>query len=555
MPRLTGPLLLALALALTATTAAAQPGTIEEIHVQGLFRMTQAGFRHALELTEGDPYDVAVIRRKFRKLWEMELFEDLTVEAEDAPGGGKVVVIKVQERPVLSSVVYDENKVVNQTQIEDALKERDIRLGLGKPINLRAIAGTAGVIRDLLSLKGFMGSKVDYEIEAVTDTARTVRFKIQPGRKTRIKKIDFTGNEVFKDRTLKGQLKLTQARKWYWPFSKKNLYHPLKWDQDAGEIRDLYQRAGYLDIELRGPLVELKQVEKKKRKQREDKPLVPDWLVRGIESYEKRLEREDLRPGRERELRKRKQRLEAKVAKRLAKAKKAGSAGRQLAFLTVPVVEGRQYKMGKLTVEGHGVLTEQQLKGLVPLREGQVLNEGLLKLGVNTITRAYEDRGHLYANVVRRIQRHEDEPVADVLIQISEDRPYRIGRIEFNGNTSTKDNVLRREVQLHEGDLFSRTKLELSRIKLNQLGYFTVEDDPVIEPIEGRDEVRLNFPGQEQGRNEIQVGGGYSGLDGAFFNGVYSTRNFLGRGQVLSLALQVGGRADRYSLSFTEPWF
>ena len=61
--------------------------------------------------------------------------------------------------------------------------------------------------------------------------------------------------------------------------------------------------------------------------------------------------------------------------------------------------------------------------------------------------------------------------------------------------------------------------------------------------------------GEEQGRNEIQVGGGYSGVDGAFFNGVYSTRNFLGRGQIVSLALQIGGRSSRYQLSFQEPWF
>jgi len=131
-----------------------------------------------------------------------------------------------------------------------------------------------------------------------------------------------------------------------------------------------------------------------------------------------------------------------------------------------------------------------------------------------------------------------------------------VSKIEFAGNTSTQDRVLRRELRLTEGDLFSRSKLDLSVAKVNQLGYFEVKkDDVVVEPVEGEGRVRILVPGEEKGRNEIQIGGGYSGIDGAFFQGFYSTRNFLGRGQVLSTSVQVGGRSNRYSISFQEPWF
>jgi outer membrane protein insertion porin family len=108
---------------------------------------------------------------------------------------------------------------------------------------------------------------------------------------------------------------------------------------------------------------------------------------------------------------------------------------------------------------------------------------------------------------------------------------------------------------LAEGDLFSRTKLEISQARVNQLGYFGVQREPIIEPLENEGTVRIVLPGIEQGRNEIQIGGGFSGLEGAFFSGIYSTRNFLGRGQVLSTAVQIGGRANRYQISFQEPWF
>ena len=91
--------------------------------------------------------------------------------------------------------------------------------------------------------------------------------------------------------------------------------------------------------------------------------------------------------------------------------------------------------------------------------------------------------------------------------------------------------------------IFSRTAVDVSRAKINQHGYFQVPNEPVVEPIEGEKQVKVTFDGLEQGRNEIQIGGGYSGLDGAFFNGVYSTRNFLGRGQTVATAIQIGGRS------------
>jgi len=80
-------------------------------------------------------------------------------------------------------------------------------------------------------------------------------------------------------------------------------------------------------------------------------------------------------------------------------------------------------------------------------------------------------------------------------------------------------------------------------------------EDVVVQPVEGTNKVQVEVVGAEQGRNEIQVGGGYSGADGAFFTGTYATKNFLGRGQVLSVSLQLGGRKNLYQIAFQEPWF
>jgi outer membrane protein assembly factor BamA len=91
--------------------------------------------------------------------------------------------------------------------------------------------------------------------------------------------------------------------------------------------------------------------------------------------------------------------------------------------------------------------------------------------------------------------------------------------------------------------------------KIAQLGYFQVGSDPAVRAIEGTDKVHIAVEGVEASRNEIQVGGGVSGLEGGFFQASYATRNFLGRGEILSTYIQTGARANRYSLNFTEPWF
>ena len=115
--------------------------------------------------------------------------------------------------------------------------------------------------------------------------------------------------------------------------------------------------------------------------------------------------------------------------------------------------------------------------------------------------------------------------------------------------------MLRREVPLREDQIFSRDLLDFGRRRVNQLGYWQAPDEPIVEPDEETQTVNVTIAGEEQGRNEIQLGGGFSGLNGAFFNGVYSTRNFLGRGQTLSTSIQVGGRFSRYQVAFQEPFF
>lgn len=579
--------ILALAVALSAVfgsiQVAAQPGIIEEIHIQGRGRMSEEAFLQAFGIRAGDPFDVAKIQSRYRVLWDLGLFTSITIEAEDAPQGGKALIIKVVERPTLSAVTYEDNKVLTQTQIEDQLAERSARLELGRPIDQRRIFGAEATIREMLGEKGYVDARVTHELRKATETSKSLHFFIRPGGKTKIKTIDFVGNEVYGDRKIKQSLSLTKAYRWYWPWSSKALYHPVKWDQDVGAVRDLYQNSGYLDVDIKPPVVDV--IAGKKDKDNGEPPEGPaapieptpkqmkkylkaqDNLAKAEAEYEavhSEKPPEGLSPKKENNWHdsqiKRANKASNRVEKAEKEVEKAQAAthptpGKRWVALTVFVNEGQQYTTGEVTVEGNSILDEAQIISLVPLREGSTLSNGLLKIGIDRISRVYGDRGYLYANVVRQIRRHDDEPVADIHISIQEDEPYFVETIEFLGNTSTHDKVMRREFVLNEGDLFSRTKLDISARKLNQLGYVRAAGEPIIHPEQGENRVKINVPVQEEGRNQIQVGGGYSGVDGAFFTGMYSTRNFMGRGQIFSLSMQIGGRSSRYALSFVEPWF
>ncbi len=529
----------------------AQP-TVEEILTQGLSRMTREALLHAFGVRVGDPYDPRKIREEFRKLWSLGIFSDISVEAEDGPGGGKVLVLKVKERPVLTSVSYEENKVLTRTQIEDRLKERKVKLEPGKPLDLKAVFEAESAIREYLGEKGYLDPQVSHRVDRPTDTTAAVSFSLRPGGKTRISSIRFVGNTVFSQRRLMKSLKLTRPRQWWRPWSSKSLYHPAKWDMDANNIRDLYENRGYLDVDLRPPVVDVTETVKGGKK-----PPVGEVPAGGTGTTPAAAAPggSDVPPEPQPPLTEKQKKEQEKAKKKAEKErKKAEPKVERRVALTVPVVEGPEYRAGKISVTGNTVFREQDVLAFVPLRSGDVVNIGLLKLSVDAITKAYGNKGYYLATAVQQRDRHPDKKLADIQIVVTEDKPYYVSRIEFTGNVVTRDRVLRREFPIREGDLFNRSLLDIGLSKVNQLGYFESKAQPVIEPIEGENRVRVSVEGEEKSRNEIQVGGGYSGLDGMFFQGMFSTRNFLGRGQTVSLSAQIGGRATRYSISFVEPW-
>src|SRR5262245_18830179 len=337
--------------ALVALTARAQSGTVESVQVQGLVRMTNEAFAHAFGIRAGDPYDAARVRAAFRRLWALGLFDDITIDAEDGAQGGTVLVVKVKERPSLASVTYQDNKVLTRSTIEERFRDKKIVLDVGKPLNLKTVSDAEAEIRQMLGEKGYLDAQVGHKIESPTQATVSVNFTIKPGGKTKIKEITFVGNKVYKSKTLLAQLQLTAPYHWFKFWSQKALYHPAKWDQDSGHIRDLYLNGGYLDIDLRPPIVDLKEDKaqaKAAAKQTKKAPPTPPPPAPSppedqstMTSKEKKAYANAVKKANA---------AQKKYEKQMAKAE---PVVQRWAYLTVPVVEGPQYKLGVKSVTGN----------------------------------------------------------------------------------------------------------------------------------------------------------------------------------------------------------
>ena len=468
---------------------------VVRVLIEGNQRISDEAVVHLMTVKPGDPYDEEVLRGEFKRLWARGMFSDLSIESRDVEGG-KAVIIHVIEKPVVNSLKYGESKIITESQIEDSLKTRNAQIGIGEPVDYAVLKKAEEGIKSLLNQKGYLDAEVRAETKDAGNGNIEVLFKIEEGAKTRIKSIEFLGNTVYSSRRLKKALKNTKEHGLFTRFKQKDIYHPLKYDTDLRDVETLYGNNGYIDLDF--PPAQVSVVSEKK-------------------------------------------------------SDKAGKSRKWVA-IQQRVTEGRQYKVGEVKVSGNTVFPSEELIRLVPARKGMVLNESLLKAGLSYIDQKYGELGYFYVSTNRLIDRHPDG-TADVTVKINEDRQYYLERIEFAGNNTTRDFVLRREIPLAEGDLFDLKRFRLGLRKISQLGYFQLGGEPVITPVPGQNKLRVSIEGTEPRRSELQLGGGYSGLDGGFFAASYSTRNFLGRGDLVTVNAQIGSISTRYQLSFTEPFF
>ncbi|HXH91366.1 MAG TPA: outer membrane protein assembly factor BamA [Thermoanaerobaculia bacterium] len=231
-----------------------------------------------------------------------------------------------------------------------------------------------------------------------------------------------------------------------------------------------------------------------------------------------------------------------------------GKLKKQRVSITIPIKEGTIHHLGEVSVTGATLLKPDAFTGNFPLKKGDVIRRKVIQDRIDAIDEIYRARGYIYSYINPEYV-EKDANVVDVHIQVYEGDQFRLGRLEFQGNNTTKDKVLRREIFLDEGGIMDMETFKQSIYKLGQLGYFKVNDNPDFKVNQEKKTVDVTVKGTEEGKNDVQFGGGYSEGTGFFVQTQFSTRNFLGEGENLGVSFQRGNRQNFYSLSYSDPWF
>ena len=231
------------------------------------------------------------------------------------------------------------------------------------------------------------------------------------------------------------------------------------------------------------------------------------------------------------------------------------------ADITLPVEEGRLYHLNNINFVGVKLFRTPGDADAPAVPDGQ---------GRHLLHRQAAQGHREHAQALRRVRLHRFRAGArassitqtptqiDLTLNVDEGKQFFVRRIDFSGNTTTRDKVIRRELLLDEGDMFNTALWELSILRLNQLGYFEVlkeEEAADIKRNPQTNTVDITLKVKERGKNSIGLNGGVSGIAGSFIGFNYSTNNFLGLGETLSLERQLGTRIRNVSFGFTEPYF
>jgi outer membrane protein insertion porin family len=200
---------------------------------------------------------------------------------------------------------------------------------------------------------------------------------------------------------------------------------------------------------------------------------------------------------------------------------------------------------------------EALMRPLFGMSEGDVFSTAKLRKGIENMRKLYGEFGFIDFVAEPSFDPDTKNGTIDMSLSVDEGKQFFVRRIDFSGNTTTRDKVIRRELLIDEGDMFNTRLWDVSILRLNQLGYFEPLKEGEAADIKRdpkTDTVDLTLKVKERGKNSIQLNGGVSGIAGSFIGFSYSTNNFLGLGETLSLSSQLGTRLRSVQFGFTEPY-
>ncbi len=230
------------------------------------------------------------------------------------------------------------------------------------------------------------------------------------------------------------------------------------------------------------------------------------------------------------------------------------SPDRRFIFITLPIEEGDPYDITKIDVTGDLLEPKEKLLALVETKPGARFSKTILQRDLQVLADVYKDKGYAYANVTPDTDVHAETKTVDINFAFQKGNLVTIEKIEVAGNNKTRDKVIRREMRINEGDLYSGTAIRFSKARVTALGYF---DSVEINSRRGSadDKMVLEITVKEKLTGTFQLGFGFTGGESFFGQAQLSQNNLFGYGHTASLSFQISSLRQLFQLSYLDPYF
>jgi outer membrane protein insertion porin family len=229
------------------------------------------------------------------------------------------------------------------------------------------------------------------------------------------------------------------------------------------------------------------------------------------------------------------------------------SRDKRYMYLSIPIDEGPVFRIGKINFEGDLIGKKAEYYERLSVESREVFNRSKVGTDINALTNFYKDKGYAYVNVTPLTRVDLEKRIVDLTFEIERGNKVFFERINVRGNDKTRDKVIRREMKISEGELYSQTSLDVSRRRIEALGFF--ETVNISTKRGSSDEfIEVNVEVSERPTGTFQIGAGFSSVESFIAQAQISQNNLFGRGQTLTLQAQVSGLRQLFLLRFVEPY-
>jgi len=478
---------------LGAEPAATTADTIREVRIDGLRRVDREAVAAVVKSKVGQMLDAERITQDLHAIWKTGLFRDVRIERETLAAGVRLV-ITVAEKPSIKEIKYVGNDDVSADDIKGVVDLKPYTI-----LNTDLIKKNAQKIRDLYVEKGHYLVQVDSRVEAEAGEQDqvTIYFDIVENAKVMVREIRLVGNKNVPAETIKSSLQTREGSEISF-LTQSGTYKEEFFQTDLFRIQALYYDYGYVSVKVGEPSA----------------------LI---------------------------------------------SADRRFIYLTVPIEEGEKYQIGDINFSGDVALKDEKgatvvdeaiLRSRLRIKTGETFSRTKLFEDIQTLTDAYKDRGYAYANVTPNSNIDPKTRKVALTLEVERGSPVYFERIEIVGNTRTRDKVIRRELRVVETELYSSSRLNESKARVYQLGYFETVNMTTSRGSKP-DRMNVSIEIKEKPTGTFQVGVGFSSVESFIMTMQVAQNNFLGTGQLFSVSgqLSFGTYARQLiTLSYYEPY-